>query len=124
MKLTNQQVQDIYPILFDIKNSKKAFPVKVAYSISRNLKALQSIIDDIDPVRLDILNKYGTPEEDRSAYTIPPDKVQIVMQELDNLGEVENDIKVYTIKLDQLDGYDLSVEEMDALDFMIEESEE
>ena len=124
MILTNKEIANTYPILFELKNGGKAFPVKVSYAIARNLKTLKSIAEDIDPLRLSILEKYGTLQEDNNSYLIPPENKDIVIKELEDLDSVENDIKIYTIKLEQLDGYDLSVEEMEALDFMLEDSEE
>lgn len=124
MTLTNKEIINIYPILSKLKNGGKSFPVKVAYAIARNLKTLRGIVEDVDPLRLSILEKYGEIQEDNNTYLIPPENKDIVVKELDDLDSVENDIKVYTIKLEQLDGYDLSVEEMEAIDFMIEESEE
>ena len=124
MILTNKDVANIYPILSAVKDGKKSFPVKVSYAIARNLKTLRAIAEDIDPLRLSILEKYGTLQEDGNTYIVPPETKDVAIKELDDLNSIENDIKIYTIKLEQLDGYDLSVEEMEALDFMLEDGED
>lgn len=124
MILTNKEIANIYPVLFELKNSGKAFPVKVAYAIVRNLKTLRAIAEDIDSLRISILEKYGRLQEGDNTYLILPENKDIAIKELNELDDVENDIKIYTIKLEQLDGYDLTVEEMEALDFMLEDSED
>lgn len=124
MILTNKEIANIYPVLFELKNGGKSFPVKVAYAIARNFKTLRGIAEDIDPLRISILEKYGKLQEGDNTYLIPPENKDIAIKELNELDDVENDIKIYTIKLEQLDGYDLTIEEMEALDFMLEDSED
>ena len=125
MKLTNEQICDYYIALSNLKDSKKLLPVKVSYAIVRNIKLFQPIVESVDTVRLEVLVKYGTPSVSQSgSYDIPPENIEVVGKELKDLGSSENEVNVLTIKLDALDGYELSVEEMDALYFMIDESEE
>ena len=125
MKLTNEQVCDSYVALSNLKNSKKLLPIKVSYAIIRNIKLLQPIVESVDMVKLDIFSKYGTQDTNSpGSYDIPPENVVIVNDQLRELSATENEVNIITIKLDTLDGYELTVDEMDALYFMIEESEE
>ena len=125
MKLTNEQICDYYVALSKLKNSKKSLPVKVSYAIIRNIKLLQSIVETVDAVRLDVLVKYGTPSTTQiGGYDIQPENIKIVNEQLNDLGSTENEVSILTVKLSALDGYELTTEEMDALYFMIDESEE
>ena len=125
MKLTNEQVCDSYVALSNLKDSKKVLPIKVSYAIIRNIKLLQPIVESVDMVKLDIFGKYGTQDTNSpGSYDIPPENIAVVNEQLRELSSTENEVNILTIKLDALDGYELTVDEMDALYFMIEESEE
>lgn len=125
MELTNEQVCDSYVALSNLKNSKKVLPIKVSYAIIRNIKLLQPIVESIDMVKVDIFTKYGTRNTTNpGSYDISAESIDIVNTQLKELSSAENEVDILTIKLDALDGYELTVDEMDALYFMIEESEE
>lgn len=125
MKLTNEQVCDYFIALSNLKDNKKLLPIKVSYAIVRNIKILQPLVESVDTIRMDIFTKYGTPSTEKpGSYNIAPENIQVVNNQLRELGSAENEVDILTIKLDALDGYELSIEDMDALYFMLEDSED
>ena len=107
-----------------MEKSVKDLPVKIAYPIVRNYRQLQSIMQDIQSMRQQIIDKYGKPSPDREGFYIAKEGYEEQFkEEIEELDEVDNDIKICKIKFEDLEPLELSLQELDALYFMIDEGE-
>ena len=95
-------------------------PAKLNFYIQKNRSLMASLSTDIEKARDNIVLHYGEPTED-GGYQIPPERVSEANDELNELLTVEQEVTVYTISLDALDGIDLTAKQMQVLLFMIEE---
>lgn len=123
--MKNKEVVNVYEKLIKTTQMNQTrFPAKVSFAIVRNLKLLEPIYNDIIEARLKIAQEYGEeiPDEPGS-YKAKDGMFDIMQDELNSLAEVENDIKFYTITLDDIQNNSLSLADMEGLYFMIEENE-
>lgn len=67
--------------------------------------------------------KYGTLQED-GTYFVEGDNLPIAQQELQELGNIEQSVEIYTVSLEDLKDTELTTKQMEALLFMIEDEEE
>lgn len=124
MRMTNSEIIETYNNLNEIKGNTQDLPVKVSYAVVRNLNILKHVALDIEKVREDLLRQLGAQRDiDTGNFMIPKDKVLEADEKLKNLGEVDNQIDIYTIPLSLLDGCNIDIKTMNALYFMIIDSE-
>lgn len=119
MKLTMNQIvgsQDALQHLMDQK-----LPVKVAYNLQRDLRLILQEIETFNKLNTDKIKELGS--------QIAPDQIRVkpenrneyneYMEEL-LLHEIELDLR--PVKLDTLQGVDLTVRDVLLLDYLIEEA--
>ena len=107
--------------LFDSDN-QNYFSAKINFIIQKNKNMLLDKAIEIEQARLEIIQKYGhLNEEDSNQFVIPPEKVEIVNQELADLLSIEQELNILTIKIDDLDKVEFTPAQMEVLMFMIEE---
>ena len=126
MKLQNKEMMSVYYGLQTLVNDKTIkLPARVAYAIIKNIKTLEKSVQAVEETRQALLQQNG--ELDLSApgiaYKIPPDKIDYVNKELNDLGSIENEINLSMIKFSDIEDKELSVSQMDALYPMIENGE-
>ena len=113
--MTNREITDIYDGLYYLReNASQPFSARVAYAITRDLRILQPIVEDINTTREQILAKYGTLQEDGN-YLVLQENVSAAQENMDNLGAIDVDIDLMPINLKDIEHLNLSVKEMDAL---------
>ena len=101
------------------------YPVKVNFYLQKNMNSVIEIAKDIEAKRVEIIKKYGNPsEEDPEAYIIPDENIEVASKEVNDLLELEQEVAINMIKLDWLDGIDMSAAQVAAMSFMIDEDEE
>ena len=89
------------------------------------MNSVIEIAKDIEAKRIEIIKKYGNPsEEDPEAYIIPDENIEVASKEVNDLLELEQEVAINMIKLDWLDGIDMSAAQVAAMSFMIDEDEE
>lgn len=123
MKLTNNEIYLYAKKIaeaFDDKDQK--LPVKINFYLQKNKNTLVQLAQDIEQSRILIAKNYGDLDEEKQQYTIPPENMDIVTKELNDLFSLEQDVQIYTVKIDQFDD-DLTITtaQMEALMFMIEQ---
>ena len=124
MILTNEEIVTYYNNLEEIKTNSSSLPIKVSYAVIRNLNTLKTIAFDIEKTRQGIIDRLnGTLDEETGVFHIVPEDIPKADRQFKDLGEVENDVKIYTFPLSLLDGYDIDLKTMNALFFMIEDGE-
>ena len=110
LKLTNAQIYH-YALKLNSLQGSLILPVKANFYIHKNINTLFSLAQEIETERKRIESEYAN---DENAY-------DIAIQEL---SDIEQDVKIYKIKIEELKDTSLSLEQMDALMFMIEEEDE
>ena len=135
MKITNRQVRDF---IFNVSNNGlpgKRLPVKMGYAISRNISAMNEIVDSYEKQREKLIDQYAEKNEDgtpkiqevngTNIAVIPEDKKKEFSDAIEELLDIENEIDLYTINMDEVekcdtDKYDsLTTTDLMTLDIMI-----
>lgn len=99
MKLTIQQVVEGFQVLSRIGMEK--MPIKVAYTIQRNIRLLTPEFTDWDKKRTELItDKYGVKDE-KGNFSVPPEKVKDFQDEMKIVSEVEVDLDVHTLSLSE-----------------------
>lgn len=122
MLLTNNEIyvraQELATVFND---GEQKLPIKVNFYLQKNKSTLIALAQDIDKSRMDILQTYGTLNEEGNAYNIPDDKIAEVSKELEDLFNLEQEVHIYKVNIDSLsDDLTLTTAQMEALMFMID----
>lgn len=123
MKLTNNEIYIYANNLaqaFDDKDQK--LPIKISFYLQKNKNTLIQLAKDIEQSRMSIAQSHGTLDEENQQYIIPPEKMEAVAKELNDLFTLEQEVQIYTINIDSFDD-DLTITtaQMEAIMFMIEQ---
>lgn len=107
-------------------NSSDVFlPVKLNFFIQKNKQKLIQCAKEIEDFKMDLGRKYGNYSEETNGYSIKEEYLDLVAKELNDLAEIDQDIKIEKVNINALsDDLKLTFDQMDALMFMIEEKEE
>lgn len=119
---------EIYNIaeLYDehIKNSKKPYlPAKINFILSQNFKEILAIKKDIDKIREDIVKHYGVINSDGN-YQIPSHYIEIAQKELNELSEMETEVKNTPISLREIENIEFTPGQFQAIEWMINNTSE
>ena len=128
------EIQKTYQGLMGIK--VKRVPIKMSFVLSRNLKKMEEVVQDIDSKRNDLLRVYGDKDDDgqlkvgdNGEITVPAKDVPKFMADVSEMLNADIEITLDKVsmadieKCDQ-DGYDnLTVEEVSALECMLDEGD-
>lgn len=122
MTLTNNEIYVYAKNLteaFSDKNQK--LPIKINFYLQKNKALLTELAMGIDMERLSIASSCGELDLESQQYVIPPEKVEEVSKELNDLLSLTQEVQIYTIKIDDLDdNLSLTTSQMEAIMFMIE----
>lgn len=97
------------------------FPVKINFYIQKNKNLLIPLVQEIEDTRIKIVSANGTLNEETNQYSIDPDKMPIVIDELNKLFAIQQEVNFYQCELKDLGDVLLTMQQMDALMFMIKE---
>lgn len=126
MKLSNQQLLNMVPILSRLYNSD--FPVKTSYVINCNAKIIQKKLDIFQEEKSKLISKYGVKDEndvvkvdDKGSVTIAPEYSVLWNEDYNELLNITSDIKIQKIKIDTLvdSGLTLKPSEIELIDCML-----
>lgn len=126
MKTINKYMTngDIYSIALSLAQSfrenEDSFPVAVIYAIQKNIQTFTKIAEEIEQQRLVVLKKYGSSIED-GGFTVPQENIEKANNEIISLLSIEQDVRLYTFKIEELIDIKLTSAQMQALMCMIEE---
>ena len=100
---------------------------KLAWNVSKLLKATDVEIQDFNETRLNLIKKYGEKDEAGRLITdendnckIPPEKMSNFTNELTELVETEVDINANKIHIDDLENLDFTPADMAVLEAFID----
>ena len=95
-------------------------PAAIAYSLQKNKNTLISISEEIEKGRFDILSHYAIGEKD-GQFQIDPNSIDIANQELNDLLSIEQEVKIYSCKIEELNDIKFTSAQMESIMFMIYE---
>ncbi len=105
------------------KLSQKDFKAKLAWSISRLLKAAEQEIQEFNDTRMNLINKYGEKGDDGQLVTddkgncrIVPESIQEFSNELNELINTEVEINANPIDIELLEDLEFTPTEMSQLE--------
>ena len=122
MLMTNEEIYTINSTLmetFKQEDNSHYFSAKINFLIQKNKKAIMNAAVDIEKVRMEIINKYK--DENNN---IPQEHIETVNKELNDLLNIEQEVNIFTIPFESLDGIEFTSAQANALMFMIEDPEE
>ena len=120
--MLNKDIITTYTNLTTLREaSQQRFPARVSFAITRNIRLLQSIVEDFDTSRRELILKYGTPAEEQDQYIIK-DLTNFNKEAVD-LENTEVEVSLAMINIADIENLDLTVQEMDGLYPMIREEE-
>lgn len=126
MKLTNQELLNSIPTLR--KLSQEQLPIRVSYTISKNIKSIEEELIIYGEERQKMLKQYaeldkeGNPKVDEQEnYMIKPKNQLEWNKGALELLSIETDINISKINLNALEGLKISPSELTSVDFMIKE---
>ena len=113
------------------KLSNTGLKAKLAWQVSRLLKAVDKEVQEFNETRMALIKKYGEKDEngelitdDKGNCKIITENVEKFSAELNELVAAEIEINANKIKMDDLENIDFTPSEMVALEPFIETNEE
>lgn len=109
---------------FGEAESTQKLPIKLSFTIKKNTAKFQSIAEQIEKSRVELIQKYGEQTED-GGFKIKSENEAEANKEFTELMNLEDNIDVHKININSLsDDIELTNAQMDAIMFMIEDGEE
>lgn len=100
-------------------DTSKKMNIKTAYAIMKNKKELSNAIVPYNESLKLLFEKYETTVEE--FRNLPEKELQKLNKELDELLNIDVDVKIQKIKIEDFGDCDISINDMELLGFMIEE---
>lgn len=120
--MKNLEIYNIAISLMENFKDELNLPVKVNFYLQKNMTAIVEMAQEIDKTRKEIIEKFGTQvEEGSDEITVAPENLDAANKELTDLFELEQDVKIYPIKLDWFGDINFSSQQVAAISYMIEE---
>lgn len=122
--MTNQEIYDkAIRLVNDFNIDSIAMPIAACFSIEKNKATLRSLGEEVEKTRYQIIQRYGEVEEGGD-FKVPENKIAEANEELFALLSIEQEVKIYTFKIEELKNVELTPAQMKAIMFMIDEGEE
>lgn len=109
---------------FNNQEDESNLPIKINFFLQKNINKIIDLAQDIDKSRSEIIQKYGTLNEEKQEYEVPTEKLEEAQQELNDLFAIEQEIKINMLDINLFDGVDISEKKGNAILFMIYDPEE
>lgn len=121
--LKNKDIYNFYFLVKDnfINNDNILLPIKVNFAIQKNFTTITKLSEEIESVKQKICEQNGKYIPEENSFKIDEDKIKSTQKKLDDLMEIKQEVKIYTIHLDDLENIQLTSKQMQSLLFMIEE---
>ena len=97
------------------------FCINIHFYIQKNRELLLKAYEDMEKIRLNVFNKYGTYNSEEKSFSFKTEQIEDINNELDDFKNIQYDINFLKVKLSDLEGLEFTLEQMEALMFMIEE---
>lgn len=124
LTLKNSKIYSLASDALSKMNDDVKFPAKSMFYIQKNMNTIISLGREIDDARTKILERYGTLDESKDQYSIGQESLPTLQKELDDLFNLEQEVKIYPVDLDSLGDVTLNNSQMRLVEIMVEEPEE
>ena len=122
MKLTNNHIYTYTKQLIEsFQDSAQYLPIKLNFFIQKNKEILLGLTQEIEKNREEIIRHYADVNDADGSYTVAQENVNALNSELYDLGNIEQEVEIRTIKFDTIpDDISLTTGQMEAIMFMID----
>lgn len=128
MKTTmkNDEIYTLGNLLLNVlkEDNTMYIPAKTNFFIQKNKQNIIALAKEIELARMAIIEHYGKIKKDTGEFEIAPDNIQIANQEILDLLNIEQEVNIYMINIEDLDGLEFTSQQMETLLFMINYEEE
>lgn len=94
------------------------FNVALGYMLAKNKEILRQEAVIIYNMRREIIMEHG--KIDENEITVPSEYIDEINQKIDDLMNIESDVKIKLIPIDLLDKYELNMEDIEGLKELIQ----
>lgn len=110
---------------FSNADATQKLPIKLSFAIKKNTGKFQSAAEQIEKSRMELVQKYGEPNEDGQTYTIKAGNEEAANKEFTELMNLEDTINVMVVDINTLsDDIELTNAQMEAIMFMLKDGDE
>lgn len=99
-------------------------PVKVHFYFQKNMDNIVNMAQDIEKSRNEILQRYGTIDEETHNYKFADKDMDKVNSDITDLFSLEQEVKIHVIPMEWVENMELTAKQVAAFSFMFEEEEE
>ena len=126
LNLSNERIVNTINVLGELNNAK--LPVKVAYTITKNINKINSELKAYNEEKAKLIDKYSEKDKEGKLkadeygnVTLKEEYIQDWNRDIAELLSIENEIDIHMLQLDDLfnSHYSISPAELAAIDFMI-----
>lgn len=121
MLLTNNQIYSYAAQLSQLELQDCKIPVKIGFFLQKNIQVIAAAGQEIEQARIKIAQTFGELSADGTQFIVPPEKMSIAQQELNDLFNLEQNLNIHIFKLDDFNNIELTYTQLSAIMFMIEE---
>ena len=101
---TNKEIYNFYFLLNEnLINENILLPIKVNFAIQKNFNILMALSEEIENLKQKICIQNGKYISESNSFQIDEDKIESTQQQLDDLMEIKQEVKIHTIKLEDLE---------------------
>lgn len=101
-----------------------SLPVKVHFYFQKNMDFIVKMAQDIEKSRTEILNKYGTLDQETQTYKFEEADVEKVNQDMTDLFSLEQEVKIHVIPMEWIEDMELTAKQVNAFSFMFDMDDE
>ena len=122
MLLKNSEIYNIATKLLEhFQDNQQTLPIKLNFYLQKNMNTLVELAKEIETARQQLIQRYGKQGENATEYFIPPENIELLTQENNDLFNLEQEVNLYTISINELnDSLELTMGQINALMFMLE----
>lgn len=126
IKLSNERIVNTINVLEELSNAK--LPVRVAYSIAKNINKINTELEVYNKEKAKLINKYAKKDNEGKLKTDEKGNIILIEKniqdwnnDISELLAIENEIDIHMINLDDLlnSNYNISPSNLSVIDFMI-----
>lgn len=112
--MKNGEIMEVYEAISEILRDKSlVLPVGVGFAFAKTKKALRDEAITIDDERSKIIYRYGTLKD--GEWYVDKDKIDDCNREIGELMEIENDVKVWPVPIDVIEGIEMRADLIDKI---------
>lgn len=101
-----------------------SLPVKVHFYFQKNMDFIVKMAQDIEKSRNEILEKYGTLDQETQTYKFEDADVEKVNQDMMDLFSLEQEVKIHVIPMEWVEDMELTAKQVNAFSFMFDMDDE